>query len=111
MNYSFDAGEKIITSYRNTKNFDYNWISASYALHWIRTIRTEHRARSVFHLATRIQGTGFLFASEVIKDGWNYTSLTEDRAFCADVSTFTALAALPVALNLCVVEIPVYISS
>ncbi|MBR6806751.1 MAG: glycosyltransferase family 2 protein [Clostridia bacterium] len=84
MNDSFDAGEKIITSYRNTKNFDDNWISASYALHWIRTILTEHRARSTLHIATRIQGTGFLFAAEVIKDGWNYTSLTEDRAFCAD---------------------------
>jgi len=84
MNDSFDAGEKIVTSYRNTKNFDDNWISASYALHWIRTIRSEHRARSVFHLATRIQGTGLLFASELLKDGWNYTGLTEDRAFCAD---------------------------
>lgn len=84
MNNSFDAGQKIITSYRNTKNFGDNWISASYAIHWLRTIRNEHRARSLFHLATRIQGTGFLFANEVIKDGWNYTSLTEDRAFCAD---------------------------
>ena len=84
MNDSFDAGEKIVTSYRNTKNFDDNWISASYGVHWLRTVRTEHRARSVFHLATRIQGTGFLFSSELLKDGWNYTSLTEDRAFCAD---------------------------
>ncbi|MBQ8204172.1 MAG: glycosyltransferase family 2 protein [Clostridia bacterium] len=84
MNDAFDAGEKIITSYRNTKNFDDNWISASYAIHWLRTIRNEHRARSLFHLATRIQGTGFLFSNELIKDGWNYTSLTEDRAFCAD---------------------------
>lgn len=84
MNESFDAGEKIITSYRNTKNFDDNWISASYAIHWLRTIRHEHRIRSVLNLATRIQGTGFLFANELIKDGWNYTSLTEDRAFCAD---------------------------
>lgn len=84
MNDSFDSGEKIITSYRNTKNFADNWISASYALHWLRTIRNEHRARSLFHFATRIQGTGFLFANEIIKDGWNYTSLTEDRAFCAD---------------------------
>ncbi len=84
MNDAFDAGEKIITSYRNTKNFDDNWISASYAIHWLRTIRNEHRARSLFHLATRIQGTGFLFANELIKNGWNYTSLTEDRAFCAD---------------------------
>ena len=84
MNESFASGQKIITSYRNTKNFADNWISASYALHWLRTIRNEHRARSVFRLATRIQGTGFLFANEIIKDGWNYTSLTEDRAFCAD---------------------------
>ena len=30
MNEAFDAGEKIITSYRNTKNFGDNWISASY---------------------------------------------------------------------------------
>lgn len=84
MNDAFDAGEKIITSYRATKNFDQNWISASYAIHWLRTIRNEHRARSLFRLATRIQGTGFLFAGEVIEDGWNYTGLTEDRAFCAD---------------------------
>lgn len=84
MNESFDVGEKIITSYRNTKNFGDNWISASYGIHWLRTSRTEHRGRSFLRLATRIQGTGFLFASELIKDGWNYTSLTEDRAFCAD---------------------------
>ena len=84
MNESFDAGQKIITSYRNTKNFGDNWISASYGVHWLRTIRNEHRARSLFHLATRIQGTGFLFSHELIKNGWNYVSLTEDRAFCAD---------------------------
>ncbi len=84
MNEAFDAGEKIITSYRATKNFDSNWISASYALHWLRTIRKEHRARSVMGLATRIQGTGFLMHRELLKDGWKYTSLTEDRALSAD---------------------------
>ena len=84
MNDSFDAGEKIITSYRNTKNFDENWIASTYALHWIRSIRTRHRARSVFRLATNIQGTGFLFSNEIVKDGWKYTSLTEDRALTAD---------------------------
>lgn len=84
MNEAFDEGVKIITSYRNTKNFDENWISSTYALHWIRSIRSNHRARSVLHLATNIQGTGFLFANELIKDGWKYTSITEDRAFTAD---------------------------
>ena len=38
----------------------------------------------IIKLATNIQGTGFLFASELVKDGWKYTSLTEDRAFTAD---------------------------
>lgn len=84
MNNAFDEGCKIITSYRNTKNFDENWISSTYALHWIRSVRTNHRARSVLHLATNIQGTGFLFSNEIVKNGWNYTSLTEDRALTAD---------------------------
>lgn len=84
MNESFDVGEKIITSYRNTKNFNDNWIAASYGIHWLRSARFEHRPRSVLRLAARIQGTGFLFANEVIKDGWNYTGFTEDRAFAAD---------------------------
>ena len=84
MNEAFDSGEKIITSYRNTKNFDENWIASTYALHWIRSIRNNHRARSVLRLATNIQGTGFLFSNEIVKDGWKYTSLTEDRALTAD---------------------------
>ena len=84
MNNAFDEGCKIITSYRNTKNFDENWISSNYALHWIRSVRTNHRARSVLRLATNIQGTGFLFTNEIVKEGWNYTSLTEDRALTAD---------------------------
>lgn len=87
MNDAFDSGEKIITSYRNTKNFDDNWVSASYALHWLRSNRFNHIPRSYFHLATNIQGTGFLFASEIVKDGWDYVSLTEDRALTADAVT------------------------
>ncbi len=84
MNDAFDSGAKIITSYRNTSNLKGGCIAASYAIHWLRTVCIEHRARSVLGLATRIQGTGFLFANELVKDGWKFTSLTEDRAFCAD---------------------------
>ncbi len=84
MNDAFDEGEKVITSYRNTKNFDENWIASTYAIHWLRFIRLNHRARSVLRLATNIQGTGFLFANELVRDGWHYTSLTEDRAFTVD---------------------------
>ncbi len=84
MNDAFDAGEQLVTSYRNTKNFDTNWISYSYGAHWLGTTRTEHRARSYLGLSTRLQGTGYLFASELVKDGWHYTTLTEDRQLTAD---------------------------
>ena len=84
MNNAFDSGEKIITSYRHSKNFDENWLSSTYAIHWLRSIRNGHRARSIFHLATNIQGTGFLIASEILENGWHYTSLTEDRALTVD---------------------------
>lgn len=49
----------------------------------VRSIRYNHRARSVLHLATNIQDTGFLL-SRNCKNGWHYTSLTEDRALTAD---------------------------
>lgn len=84
MNDAFDSGCKIITSYRNSKNFDENIISSTYAIHWIRSARIHHRGRSFLRLATNIQGTGFLFSNEIVKDGWIYTSLTEDRALTAD---------------------------
>lgn len=84
MNDSFDSGAKLVTSYRNTKNFNESWIASLYALHWLRSIRVNHRPRSFLRLATNIQGTGFLFSNEIIKDGWKYTSLTEDRALTAD---------------------------
>lgn len=85
MNEAFDSGKKIVTSYRNTKNLDENWIASTYAFHWLRSIRCNHRARSVLNLATNIQGTGFMFTSEIVKNGWKYVSLTEDRALTADV--------------------------
>ena len=37
MNEAFDAGNKIVTSFRNSKNINQNWISFAYAAHWMRT--------------------------------------------------------------------------
>lgn len=85
MNEAFDAGNEVVTSFRNTKNFAQNWISFSYAIHWLRTCLFEHRGKDLLKLSCRIQGTGFVFANRFVENGWNYTSLTEDRAFCTDI--------------------------
>ena len=84
MNDAYDAGEKIVTSYRNTKNLGNSFIAASYAFHWMRTCRCENRAKSLIHTSCRIQGTGFLFDKALVENGWVHTTLTEDRSFCVD---------------------------
>ena len=84
MNDAFDAGEKLITSYRNIKNMDENWITYAFSIHWLRSIRRYHRPRSFLRLATNLQGTGYLFDSSIVKNGWHYTSFTEDRGLTAD---------------------------
>ena len=84
MNEAFDEGNKIVTSFRNSKNVNRNWISFGYAMHWLRTCLTENRAKGYLNQACRVQGTGFLFSNELVKDGWKYTTLTEDRSFCTD---------------------------
>ncbi|MBQ8429829.1 MAG: glycosyltransferase family 2 protein [Clostridia bacterium] len=84
MNEAFDEGNKIVTSFRSSKNANQNWISFGYAMHWMRTCLAENRGKGILKQACRIQGTGFLFANELVKNGWKYTTLTEDRSFCTD---------------------------
>lgn len=85
MNEAFVDGNDAVTSFRSSKNVNGNWISFSYAMHWMRTCLKENRGKSVLKGSCRLQGTGYLFSPKLIKDGWRYTSLTEDRAFASDI--------------------------
>lgn len=86
MNDAFVANNKnaVITSCRNSKNFDYNLMSGCYGVYFLDGCRFEMRGRTVLGVATRVSGTGFLFASSFMEQGWNYVTLTEDWEFTAD---------------------------
>lgn len=84
MNEAFDSGVKIVTSYRNTKNFDTNFISASYGYHQYRNIRSLHIPRTALNLSCTVTGTGFLVSSEILKDGWKWELITEDSELTVD---------------------------
>jgi len=86
MNKVFDNGYRIVTSYRNSKNFGYNWISAGYALWFLRESKYLNGARMLCNTSCAISGTGFLVSKEIIKkdDGWRYNLLTEDIEFTVD---------------------------
>ena len=83
MNLTFSAGYKIITSYRNSKNYDTNWISSGYALWFLREARYVNNARMILNTSCAVSGTGFLFHRDMLKkrNGWKYFLLTEDIEF------------------------------
>jgi cellulose synthase/poly-beta-1,6-N-acetylglucosamine synthase-like glycosyltransferase len=86
MNDAFVANgrEKVITSYRNSKNFGTNYMSCLYGMFFIAACRFEARGRTLFGCSTRVSGTGYVFNSKILKNGWEYVTLTEDWEFTAD---------------------------
>ncbi|MBS6474962.1 MAG: glycosyltransferase family 2 protein [Clostridiales bacterium] len=83
MNKTFDAGYRIITSYRNSKNYDTNWISAGYSLWFLREAKYLNHSRMLLGTSCAVSGTGFLVSNEIVKrnDGWHFHLLTEDIEF------------------------------
>ena len=68
----------MLTTYRNTKNFDVNFVSSAYGIHFYRSSAMYHRPRQRLGTCTHIAGTGYVLRSRLLKGGWHYTSLTED---------------------------------
>ncbi|HHT64674.1 MAG TPA: glycosyltransferase family 2 protein [Clostridiales bacterium] len=83
MNKSFSQGHRIITSYRNSKNYGSNWISAGYALWFLRESQYLNRSRALLGTSCAVSGTGFLFHRDILErsGGWRYFLLTEDIEF------------------------------
>ena len=84
MNKMYDTGEySALTSYRNSQNFCANWISAGYALWFLRESRFLNRPRTRLGVNCAVSGTGFLISADVLREegGWNYHLLTEDIEF------------------------------
>ena len=83
MNKTRSDGYEAFTSYRNSKNYGDNWISAGYGLWYIRESKFLHYARMLLHSSCAISGTGF-FVSRTLLDkfnGWKFYLLTEDIEF------------------------------
>lgn len=86
MNDAFVAynGKYAVTSYRNSSNFGSNYMSCLYGIYFLAACRFEARGRTICDCSTRVSGTGYVFPSEYVKDGWEYVTITEDWEFTAD---------------------------
>ncbi len=76
-------GYEAMTSYRNSKNYDTNWISAANSLYFMKEARFLNYPRSLLNTNCAISGTGFFVSQKVItkNNGWPYHLLTEDIEF------------------------------
>lgn len=86
MNKALNTGLVAVTSYRNSKNYESNWISAGYALWFLREARYLSNARMILGGSCAVSGTGFLISKKIIQEnnGWHYYLLTEDIEFSID---------------------------
>lgn len=89
MNKTFDNGAKASTSYRNSKNFDSNWISAGYGVWFLREAKFLNQARLTLNTSCAVSGTGFFIAADILEKagGWKWHLLTEDIEFSASSIT------------------------
>ena len=80
------AGYRVITSYRNSKNYGKSWISAGYSLWFLRESRHLQNPRAWLGSSAAISGTGFLVDTAIIErsGGWKHFLLTEDIECTAD---------------------------
>ena len=86
MDKCFAQGHRVITSYRNSKNYGTNWISSGYALWFLREAAYLNNPRFMLHTSCAISGTGFLLHKDILKTqgGWKHYLLTEDIEFSVD---------------------------
>ncbi len=86
INRVYDSGFEACTSYRNSKNYDSNWISAGYSLWFLRESKFLNNPRMILNTNCAVSGTGFMISKKLIDEngGWKYTLLTEDIEFSVD---------------------------
>ena len=80
MNKVFDQGYRVITSYRNSKNFGTNWLSAGYGLWFLREAKYLNNPRMRLGTSCAISGTGFLLSSDYPRAG-RLDSPSADRGY------------------------------
>ena len=86
MNKAVDEGRRIIVSYRNSKNYGENWISAGNSLWFLRASRHLNCPRHLLGVSCEVQGTGFFVHRDIIErqGGWIHHLLIEDIEFTVD---------------------------
>ncbi len=89
-NFLFEMNKKwatgkydALTTYRNSKNFGTNWLTAAYSIWFMHEARHMNYVRDMIGAQCMISGTGFVVSKKVMQEnnGWPFYFLVEDIQF------------------------------
>ena len=85
MNDAFEYYDRkcVISSFRQASNFSENIMTVLYGAYFATSCILGARGRTVLNISNRIFGCGYLFNSDLVREGWKYVSITEDLEFSA----------------------------
>lgn len=77
-----------LTTYRNSKNFDTNWLTAAYSIWFMHEARHLNYVRDMVGAQCFISGTGFAVSERLMQanGGWPFYFMTEDIQFSVDAT-------------------------
>ena len=78
-----EEGYDVVTTYRNSLNFNDSWVSASYGIQFIKESSYINYSREKMNMTSWINGTGFCFTNRVLEltNNWDFNSLSHDIEF------------------------------
>ena len=85
MNRRLCAGEVAVMGNRDSKNPGENWVTGCSSLVFWTLSHMYFAPRMRCGLSCLASGTGFVFLTELVKDGWHTTTLSEDTEFSMDI--------------------------
>ena len=85
INKTICSGYRIVASYRNSKNYGDNWISAGSGMWFLRDYVQLSRAREMLGVSSTISGTGFYIAESIVIEDGGFISetMSEDTELSA----------------------------
>ena len=81
MNDKLSAGASAVMGYRDSKNPYDSWVSGCMSMGFWGVADMYYQPHDRFGLTCIAGGTGYVFKTELIKDGWNTQTICEDAEF------------------------------
>lgn len=83
--FVYHKKDRVVTSFRQASNIKDGIMPAVYGYYFAAGCSLSYIGREYFDTSCRVTGCGFVIPVRLLDNGWNYTSITEDIEFSADI--------------------------